>query len=84
MSYETDPKAPILVAIPDEWRDKFWRHFSELGYQLLFATTRVEALHIIQSVPLIGLSATADLMLSNENEKAHGLINFARGAGICS
>lgn len=79
MSYNSDPLAPILIAIPDEWQNMISEFLVREGYPVLTASSLNDARRLIQSRSLRGLITVSDWAMTSEDGKVVGLMEAARG-----
>jgi DNA-binding response OmpR family regulator len=70
---------PILVAIPQEWQAQVHNFLENKGFSVLTASSREEALSLLQSQNLSGIVMSSDWEVDDDEDKIIGLIERARG-----
>lgn len=78
MTAHPTPGAPILIAVPDDWRTELCDLLAEARYALVVATTYAEAQQLLETQPLSGVVLTSDWAMSNASDNTPGLMSVIK------
>ena len=73
-----DEVPPILIAIPDEWREEVRIFLEQKSVNVIEATTLEQTLEIVRSTLLNGLIVVSDWTLTDVNAKGECLIESVK------
>lgn len=69
----------VLIALPNEWGKTMQDHLEQMGYSVLLANSKDQALSIIQEQNLDAVIIISDWALESDKGKADGLMESLKG-----
>jgi len=79
MAQGTSQRAPILVAIPDEWRSLVCCFLEQKGFSVLSVSSWDDASAAIQSRQLSGIVVVSEWAMASEDGATAGLVEIVKG-----